>query len=64
MVEKSFGMTMGHPLSVRWDEMDPDAPGWWEHRSSSPVDRIISGTVEMRILLVRVATLLPMHCPF
>ncbi|KEQ90934.1 hypothetical protein AUEXF2481DRAFT_703118 [Aureobasidium subglaciale EXF-2481] len=51
--EKSFGIVTGRVMNVGRSEIDPNISEWWKKPMACPFDRVISGVVEMRILLMQ-----------
>ncbi|CAD0087151.1 unnamed protein product, partial [Aureobasidium mustum] len=49
--EKSFGIVTGRVMNVGRSEISESISDWWKKPMACPFDRIISGVVEMRILL-------------
>lgn len=54
IADKSFGITTGRHMGVSWREIPPSASEWWRKPMTAPTDRILSGIVEMRGILVRI----------
>lgn len=52
--EKSFGIVTGRVMNVGRSEIDSEISEWWKKPMACPFDRVISGVVEMRILLVSI----------
>ena len=50
--EKSFGIVTGRVMNVGRTEVSEAISEWWQKPLACPFDRIISGVVEMRVLLV------------
>jgi hypothetical protein len=50
--EKSFGIVTGRVMNVGRSEISESISEWWAKPMACPFDRVISGVVEMRILLV------------
>ncbi|CAK7227690.1 hypothetical protein SCUCBS95973_006629 [Sporothrix curviconia] len=50
--DKSFGIITGRSMGVAWKEIPVSAPEWWRKPMTGPVDRIVSGIVEMRGLFL------------
>jgi hypothetical protein len=50
--EKSFGIVTGRVMNVGRSEISESISEWWKKPMACPFDRVISGVVEMRILLV------------
>ncbi len=53
IADKSFGITTGRHMGVSWREIPSSASEWWRKPMTAPTDRILSGIVEMRGILVR-----------
>lgn len=53
IADKSFGVIAGRPHSISWTELPAGASEWWKRPMTEPLDYMISGTIEMRGLLVR-----------
>ncbi|CAD0048903.1 unnamed protein product, partial [Aureobasidium pullulans] len=51
--EKSFGIVTGRVMNVGRTEVSETISEWWQKPLACPFDRIISGVVEMRVLLER-----------
>lgn len=56
--DKSFGIATGRPLCVSWKELMPDVANWWQNKGTTPVDRLICGIAEMRLIVVRLTDIL------
>jgi hypothetical protein len=52
--EKSFGIVTGRVMNVGRSEISESISEWWKKPMACPFDRVISGVVEMRILLVSI----------
>ncbi|OAA64279.1 fungal transcriptional regulatory protein [Niveomyces insectorum RCEF 264] len=50
--DKSFGIITGRSMGVAWKEIPALAAEWWRKPMTGPVDRIVSGIVEMRGLFL------------
>ncbi|CAK7236517.1 hypothetical protein SBRCBS47491_009663 [Sporothrix bragantina] len=50
--DKSFGIITGRSMGVAWKEIPASASEWWRKPMTGPVDRIVSGIVEMRGLFL------------
>ncbi|KJR82449.1 fungal transcriptional regulatory protein [Sporothrix schenckii 1099-18] len=50
--DKSFGIITGRSMGVAWKEMPAYASEWWRKPMTGPVDRIVSGIIEMRGLFL------------
>jgi hypothetical protein len=53
IVDKNFGLMTGRPMSVSRKEVPTDVYQWWQCDAAAPLDRVICGIVEMRLLVVR-----------
>ncbi len=51
--DKGFGIITGRSMGVPWQEIPAAASEWWRKPLTGPVDRIVSGTVEMRYLFLQ-----------
>ncbi|KAI4758408.1 hypothetical protein E4T52_06972 [Aureobasidium sp. EXF-3400] len=51
--EKSFGIVTGRVMNVGRSEISESISEWWKKPMACPFDRVISGVVEMRILLMQ-----------
>ncbi|CAC9887333.1 unnamed protein product, partial [Aureobasidium pullulans] len=51
--EKSFGIVTGRVMNVGRTEVSETISEWWQKPLACPFERIISGVVEMRVLLER-----------
>ncbi|THZ30400.1 hypothetical protein D6C91_01206 [Aureobasidium pullulans] len=51
--EKSFGIVTGRVMNVGRTEVSETISEWWQKPLACPFDRIISGVVEMRVLLMQ-----------
>jgi hypothetical protein len=52
IMDKSIGVTTGRKLCVSWKDVVPNVADWWLSPSGSHCDRVTSGIVEMRVILV------------
>lgn len=52
VADKSFGIVTGRRPCVSWNEMPPAAFDWWRKPFTTPHDRMISGIVESRGILL------------
>ncbi|UZP43494.1 hypothetical protein NXS19_011306 [Fusarium pseudograminearum] len=52
IADKSFGLINGRRLSVSWNELPPDVYAWWQNPMATAHDRMISGIVETRGILL------------
>ena len=52
MADKGFGLTTGRHMGVSWREVPASAPEWWRKPMTTPLDRLICGSMEMRGILV------------
>lgn len=52
IADQSFGSVNGRRLCVSWNEMPPDAFDWWQKPMTGCHDRMISGIVETRGIIV------------
>ncbi|OAG37211.1 hypothetical protein AYO21_08629 [Fonsecaea monophora] len=53
IADKSFGIINGRrPLNVSRHELPVSATTWWQHPMATPHDRMISGIIEIRVLLM------------
>ena len=50
--DKSFGIITGRSMGVSWREIPSSASEWWRKPMTGPVDRIVSGIIEMRGLFL------------
>lgn len=50
--DKSFGIITGRSMGVAWKEIPASASEWWRKPMTVPVDRIVSGIIEMRGLFL------------
>ena len=50
--EKSFGIVTGRAMNVSRTEVSDSVSEWWRKPMTCPFDRITSGVVEIRVLLV------------
>ncbi|KAK7209397.1 hypothetical protein V2G26_016575 [Clonostachys chloroleuca] len=48
-----FGINTGRRLRVSWRDIPGQASTWWQYASTAPVDRMISGIVQSRVILLR-----------
>ncbi|KAM0354399.1 hypothetical protein ACHAPU_001443 [Fusarium lateritium] len=53
IADKGFGIMNGRLQSVSWREVPRSAADWWKSPLAEPSDRMISGVVETRGLLLR-----------
>ncbi|KAL5603801.1 hypothetical protein FOVSG1_006551 [Fusarium oxysporum f. sp. vasinfectum] len=53
IADKGFGIMNGRSHCVSWKEMPRSAAEWWKSSVSEPSDRIISGIIEIRGLLLQ-----------
>ncbi|KAH6623974.1 hypothetical protein F5144DRAFT_497283 [Chaetomium tenue] len=60
IADQSFGVVHGRRLGVSWNEISPGAFHWWQKPMTNPYDRIVSGIVETRGILVRLSS---SRCP-
>ncbi|KAJ5087726.1 hypothetical protein N7456_011342 [Penicillium angulare] len=51
--DKSFGIISGKSSLVSWSQIPKSVSDWWQKAMASPHDRVVSGVVEMRQLLVK-----------
>ncbi|KAG9554995.1 hypothetical protein KCU79_g11084, partial [Aureobasidium melanogenum] len=51
--EKSFGIVTGRVMNVGRSEISESISDWWKKPMACPFDRVTSGVVEMRILLMQ-----------
>lgn len=54
IADKSFGIITGRLPCVGWKEMPTSAFEWWKKPMAEPLDRMISGIIECRGLLVSI----------
>ncbi|KAK1655799.1 fungal-specific transcription factor domain-containing protein [Colletotrichum phormii] len=52
IADKSFGIVMGRSPIVAWKELPPCPCQWWRKSMTTPLDRMISGIIEIRVQLV------------
>lgn len=52
MADKGFGLTTGRHMGVSWREVPASAPEWWRKPMTTPLDRLLCGSMEMRGILV------------
>jgi hypothetical protein len=52
IADKGFGIINGRLQSVSWREIPRSAADWWKAPLAEPSDRVISGVIESRGLLV------------
>ncbi|KAK1701552.1 hypothetical protein BDP55DRAFT_625760 [Colletotrichum godetiae] len=52
IADKSFGIVMGRSPSVAWKELPPCPCQWWRKSMTTPLDRMISGIIEIRVQLL------------
>jgi hypothetical protein len=55
IVDKNFGLMTGRPMSVSRKEVPAGVSQWWQCDAAAPLDRVICGIVEMRLLVVRLS---------
>lgn len=55
LADKGFGITIGRHMGVSWREIPASAAEWWRKPMTAPTDRILSGVVETRGVLVSIA---------
>ncbi|KAK7432959.1 hypothetical protein QQZ08_000430 [Neonectria magnoliae] len=53
IANKSFGIITGRPQCVSWKELSSHASEWWKKPMTEPSDRVISGIIEIRGLLLQ-----------
>ncbi|KAF5664468.1 hypothetical protein FHETE_7059 [Fusarium heterosporum] len=53
IADKGFGIMNGRLQSVSWREVPRSAANWWKSPLAEPSDRMISGVIEVRGLLLR-----------
>ncbi|KAL0935704.1 prib protein [Colletotrichum truncatum] len=52
IADKSFGIVTGRSTSIAWNELPPCPCQWWRKPRNTPLDRMISGTIEIRVQLL------------
>ncbi|KAK7436003.1 hypothetical protein Landi51_12757 [Colletotrichum acutatum] len=52
IADKSFGIVMGRSPIVAWKELPPCPCQWWKKSMTTPLDRMISGIIEIRVQLL------------
>lgn len=52
IADKGFGITTGRHMEVSWREVPSSASDWWRKPMTASTDRILSGVVETRGILV------------
>lgn len=49
VADKSFGIITGRAPTVAWKELPACPCEWWRKPMTTPVDRMISGIIEIRV---------------
>ncbi|EXF76821.1 hypothetical protein CFIO01_05115 [Colletotrichum fioriniae PJ7] len=52
IADKSFGIVMGRSPVVAWKELPPCPCQWWRNPMTTPLDRMVSGIIEIRVQLL------------
>lgn len=52
IADKSFGIATGRPMCVSWRELMSDVANWWRRKGTTPLDRLLCGVAEMRLITV------------
>lgn len=52
IADKGFGITTGRHMEVSWREVPSSASDWWRKPMTTQTDRVLSGVVETRGILV------------
>lgn len=52
IADKGFGIMNGRLNSVNWKDIPRSATEWWKSSLAEPTDRMLSGIIEIRRLLV------------
>ncbi|RYP57591.1 hypothetical protein DL769_009394 [Monosporascus sp. CRB-8-3] len=52
IADKSFGIVTGCRMNVCWKKIPLSASEWWKKPMTGPIDRVVSGIVEVRMLLL------------
>lgn len=52
IADKSFGIATGRPMCVSWRELMPDVGNWCFRDGATPLDRLLCGVAEMRLIVV------------
>lgn len=53
----------GKNISVSWTEVPADVGDWWKNNATTPLDRLVSGIAEMRVVTVRIIPTIPLAYP-
>ena len=61
IADNGFRIITGRSLAVSSGEIPSTSFEWWKKPMTGPLDRMISGIIEARVLLVRLAMLLLVH---
>lgn len=52
IADKGFGMTTGRRMGVSWSEVPNGSVDWWQVPGTTPTDRVLSGVIKAKGLLV------------